>query len=103
MVHKLLGDMVAKLWGVAWSEACPKPSEPVPVPQMRWPPPLALTADLDQFASCLAPLTEYDVLTSKHDHRVQMSGDWRVFEDVPGKPGWISLKSGSQLTFPLKL
>ncbi|CAE8590877.1 unnamed protein product [Polarella glacialis] len=29
----------------------------------------------------------------------RLGGDWSLYEDRPGKPGWISLKAGSQMDF----
>lgn len=31
-----------------------------------------------------------------------LSGDWEIYEDKPGRPGWISKKKGSQISFPLQ-
>merc|ERR1711983_411521 len=31
-----------------------------------------------------------------------LEGDWRLYEDRPGKPGWIAEAEGSRLRFPLE-
>lgn len=71
----------------------------------KLPSPLAPQKVLDQYAMCVTPLSYYD---SRHPVRNAsapsvLDGDWRLFEDRPGRPGWIATKLGSKIMFPVRL
>ena len=59
---------------------------------------------------CEKPLTQYDSLeiasvsvgndkSIEHEKLPVLSGDWKLYEDRPGKPGWISTELDSIASF----
>ena len=58
---------------------------------------------LDQWPVCIQPLVTYiadEAYRSTVANHI-MSKGWDLMEDVPGKPGWISTKAHSMISFPL--
>ena len=71
------------------------------------PPPLSRPERLKDLAVCRTALSRYGVgsvsggLGGVGSGARVLSGDWRFYEDVPGKPGWIATRNGSTIAFPL--
>jgi len=107
-VHQYLADLVALVVLDGLERACAQgrhgasivESFPEPGPGATFWPQGALGA----IANCIHPLTHY----SAEDARAEgaptvQSGNWRLFEDVPGKPGWIASEEDSVILFPILL
>ena len=53
----------------------------------------------------LAPLTVHKASkpgSTLPSPNISLDGSWRLYEDRPGKPGWIAQKRGDWLTFPVR-
>eukprot|EP00929_Paragymnodinium_shiwhaense_P095112 TRINITY_DN56084_c0_g1_i1.p1 TRINITY_DN56084_c0_g1~~TRINITY_DN56084_c0_g1_i1.p1 ORF type:complete len:532 (+),score=74.45 TRINITY_DN56084_c0_g1_i1:273-1868(+) len=83
-----------------------------PSSQRAFWPPTSLTPQpiLSVFPSCLQPATfisaaaSFANTTKEADVQpVVKSGNWRLFEDRVGKPGWIASEAGSTIKFPIKV
>lgn len=58
---------------------------------------------LDRFQSCLTPLSlhsAFDVPKSRYVDQKDRTGAWDIYEDRPGKPGWVA-SATSNITFNL--
>lgn len=104
-VHQTIADMLANAWGKAWAIAQAGgtralsergagfwPRETV------WP-----EANLSHFRGCLHPTSYFSAFNPPHGPQAPsvLSGNWRLFEDRPNKPGWIADAKDSTIRFPL--
>ena len=61
--------------------------------------------DLAKYPSCTRPLVWHDSLASQNRSDIApktLQGKWRLFEDKPGRPGWITTELGSTISFPIR-
>ena len=61
--------------------------------------------ELAKYPSCTKPLVWHDALAVNNRSHVGPStvrGKWRLFEDKPGRPGWITTEIGSSISFPIR-
>jgi len=61
--------------------------------------------ELEKYPSCTKPLIWHDALSAHNRSDIApstLSGKWRLFEDKPGRPGWITTKVGSTILFPIR-
>lgn len=96
--HQLIADVIANMLGRTWAiSAKDKAVQP------GFPAPLGCGAE--DFGTCLRPLTYYG---ARHSHGgktalpAPQGTGWRLYEDRPGKPGWIAERKGSKIRFPLR-
>jgi len=96
-VHSVIADTIAGVWAQSWETNCSKGAlGPLPLGQSYWP-----ATDLAGLTICKEPLSVY-VAGNSISARPQITGgDFRLYEDRAGKPGWIALQSGSCMTFNL--
>eukprot|EP00408_Alexandrium_pacificum_P068805 CAMPEP_0171180324 /NCGR_PEP_ID=MMETSP0790-20130122/13699_1 /TAXON_ID=2925 /ORGANISM="Alexandrium catenella, Strain OF101" /LENGTH=325 /DNA_ID=CAMNT_0011645255 /DNA_START=180 /DNA_END=1157 /DNA_ORIENTATION=- len=95
--HQIFADVIIGTWAKGFRDLCagasaPKPSFPAGT--------LATRKLLDHFQSCKVGLSEYYALKEGGPQPTEVDG-WRLFEDRPGKPGWISEKPGAVMSFRL--
>eukprot|EP00978_Attheya_sp_CCMP212_P028011 scaffold95494_cov35-Attheya_sp.AAC.1 len=57
--------------------------------------------ELDRYRSCRNPLTFHDAQCSPAGVETNNTG-WSLYEDKPGRPGWIATQKGSTLQFPVQ-
>jgi hypothetical protein len=106
-VHEYMADAVMHAFHEMLGDSCDglssdgKHSEVQVLPE-----PLNDQKELDRYSACLHPLTFYDA-RSHYVERDQpqpnvVSGDWKVCEDRPGRPGWIATRQGSTIKFPVR-
>eukprot|EP00550_Attheya_septentrionalis_P000071 CAMPEP_0198286396 /NCGR_PEP_ID=MMETSP1449-20131203/5488_1 /TAXON_ID=420275 /ORGANISM="Attheya septentrionalis, Strain CCMP2084" /LENGTH=553 /DNA_ID=CAMNT_0043984121 /DNA_START=123 /DNA_END=1781 /DNA_ORIENTATION=+ len=58
--------------------------------------------ELDRYPSCRNPLTFHDAQLSPHGVKTDNNTGWTLYEDKPGRPGWITTTKGSILQFPVQ-
>ena len=64
--------------------------------------------ELDKYPSCTEPLVWHDALAAQNRSNGSgigpstLRGKWRLFEDKPGRPGWITTELGSAISFPIR-
>ena len=56
---------------------------------------------LSRLPSCISPLSMYDAYAAG-DNDTAAVRDWKLYEDRPNKPGWISADVGASMTFRVK-
>jgi hypothetical protein len=73
------------------------------------PKPFSNKRELEQVAVCTVPLSSYSardqLITATAIPNGQspiLGGDWRLFEDKAGRPGWISTKKNSTISFQVR-
>ncbi|CAE8615657.1 unnamed protein product [Polarella glacialis] len=54
---------------------------------------------IGRYHVCLQPLSFYSARQNWSMQPQRLGGDWSLYDDRPGKPGWISLKKGSEMDF----
>lgn len=106
--HQFIADLFANMWGKVWHAtevgdvrklALASSSDPgFPAA------PLNPQADLDLFSTCLKPLSQFSSFAPPNATGAPLvaAGNWSLFEDRPGKPGWIADTNGSTIRFPLR-
>jgi len=97
-VHQVIADMLAILCARTWSmdsihTLWTSQALGLPMSHQR---------DLDKFPTCLSPLSAYISNDPNSSRPRVISGDWKLYEDRRGKPGWISQEANSCLRFPLQ-
>eukprot|EP00747_Dinoflagellata_sp_TGD_P209162 gnl/TRDRNA2_/TRDRNA2_82579_c0_seq1.p1 gnl/TRDRNA2_/TRDRNA2_82579_c0~~gnl/TRDRNA2_/TRDRNA2_82579_c0_seq1.p1 ORF type:complete len:459 (+),score=36.63 gnl/TRDRNA2_/TRDRNA2_82579_c0_seq1:77-1453(+) len=91
--HQIIADMILFSWTLAMSKAS---IDVKPWPQVSlWP-----VQELQEVATCEEPLSWYSAYSTTSGWRA--TGDWKLYEDRPGKPGWIAEQSASEIRFPIK-
>lgn len=95
--HQLIADGLANIFGTALAD--PHVGEPLDraLPAPIW----AANGDPQHWETCMKPLTVYTATAPKLQP-VRLKGKWTLFEDRPGKPGWIAEGYGSQIRFRVK-
>jgi len=92
--HQHIANIMAHAWGWAWRSYAPKWDQPATNPQ----------GNFDVNRTCLEPTTVYSGYARHGGISPEaVSGNWRLFEDRPGKPGWIATEVGSMLRFRFNL
>ncbi|CAK0802355.1 unnamed protein product [Prorocentrum cordatum] len=67
------------------------------------PAPVGPQDQLDRMSGCLRPLTRYDAgEPASWREGIEARGGWSLAEDVPGRPGWISTRVGSTISFRVR-
>eukprot|EP00747_Dinoflagellata_sp_TGD_P212533 gnl/TRDRNA2_/TRDRNA2_85617_c0_seq1.p1 gnl/TRDRNA2_/TRDRNA2_85617_c0~~gnl/TRDRNA2_/TRDRNA2_85617_c0_seq1.p1 ORF type:complete len:373 (-),score=35.90 gnl/TRDRNA2_/TRDRNA2_85617_c0_seq1:378-1340(-) len=64
--------------------------------------PLSPGHELDRVTACVQPLSSYSA-TRPSEKPTVVSGNWTLYEDVAGRPGWISTEQGSIIRFPVRI
>mmetsp|Transcript_164616 Transcript_164616/g.528076 ORF Transcript_164616/g.528076 Transcript_164616/m.528076 type:complete len:608 (-) Transcript_164616:269-2092(-) len=96
-VHAMIADTLAYVWGNSWESSCSKGhSGPTPLGKTFWP-----VAELAELTTCKKPLTVYSARNVSTAKPQMTAGDFRLYEDRAGKPGWIASQPGSCMKFPL--
>jgi len=103
MAHQLMADVIGGVWDSVLQRACANADADSHV----WPSaPFNTEEDLAIFPSCKEPLTWISAFEAIKPHSAAMQPSyidgWRLFEDRPGKPGWISERSDAVMRIPLK-
>jgi len=91
MAHQLVADVI----GGAWDKVLQKACNNADADSHFWPSaPFNTEEDLSIFPSCRQPLTYISAFESIKPNSAATQPSyldgWRLFEDRPGKPGWIS-------------
>eukprot|EP00614_Pseudopedinella_elastica_P028334 CAMPEP_0172636412 /NCGR_PEP_ID=MMETSP1068-20121228/203847_1 /TAXON_ID=35684 /ORGANISM="Pseudopedinella elastica, Strain CCMP716" /LENGTH=433 /DNA_ID=CAMNT_0013448825 /DNA_START=451 /DNA_END=1753 /DNA_ORIENTATION=- len=101
--HILLASVIA----LGRELGCGAPP-PLPVGSPALPPPMSDSALLASLPVCREPTSSYEARAAVgHGAPGSLegvratSGNWTLFEDRPGKPGWISDTKGSAIDFAL--
>jgi hypothetical protein len=77
------------------------PMPPAP-PSVAIPEPISEPALLDQFPVCAVPARAYSARLGGEQTGVRfVRGDWALYEDRPGKPGWISMVPNATMEFDI--
>eukprot|EP00928_Gymnodinium_smaydae_P098204 TRINITY_DN9081_c0_g1_i1.p1 TRINITY_DN9081_c0_g1~~TRINITY_DN9081_c0_g1_i1.p1 ORF type:complete len:504 (+),score=78.78 TRINITY_DN9081_c0_g1_i1:164-1675(+) len=100
MAHQLMADMIASVWKKELDATCVSP----PVFQSLPDATLGQPADLDKLAACVDPLSGVSAFDAKPDSGTNLlttNDGWKLMEDRPGKPGWISESQGSTMRLNL--
>lgn len=101
--HQVIADVLANAWGVLWMYACSASTvnhtaEVYPAAgfaeQTFWPKSL-----VDEYEPCVQTLSRYAAHDNKTLTPTKISGDWALYEDRPGKPGWIASEQGATIRF----
>lgn len=103
LVHQLVSDSIAfGLIQMLKKKGCSRGNQPI-IQE-----PFHTQGELDAFPVCKKPLLWHDALaamarngTASHDP-ITDGGKWRLYEDKPGRPGWITTEQGSTITFPIE-
>lgn len=99
--HQIIADVVANVWGRVWAKSCAShtPVLGTPFPRQTYEKP----EDLALFQPCLNILSGYSARQAFDGKgpKPKINSGWRLFEDRPGKPGWIAEQKGSSLSFNL--
>lgn len=105
--HQAIADVFGVMMTKAWKEACSSSSGRRSVGQASasaswektyWP-----QEYLDEFATCTHPLSVYDAYDKETALPiVKRDSDWKLIEDIKGKPGWISTTPNASMVFPVK-
>uniref|UniRef100_A0A7S1SFY0 SGNH hydrolase-type esterase domain-containing protein n=1 Tax=Alexandrium catenella TaxID=2925 RepID=A0A7S1SFY0_ALECA len=95
--HASLADVMAQLWGSVWQDTCSAGYS-----RLDWHRTYNDPAELKTFQPCLHPLSAYDAAVPSSTKNVEMTGGWALYEDRPGKPGWISETPGSRMAMNVK-
>jgi hypothetical protein len=103
-VHQYYADAVANRILEMLGDVCARTNMNV---SWELPLPLSRSAELDQLSVCMAPLSSYSAGDRPHVDMlsaspVVLSGDWRLFEDKARRPGWISTKNNSTISFKVR-
>eukprot|EP00929_Paragymnodinium_shiwhaense_P103163 TRINITY_DN66479_c0_g1_i1.p1 TRINITY_DN66479_c0_g1~~TRINITY_DN66479_c0_g1_i1.p1 ORF type:complete len:588 (+),score=78.69 TRINITY_DN66479_c0_g1_i1:170-1933(+) len=105
-VHEKLSQIVGYALLKLLEEQCSQP----PAAVGFWPRRSFVSpAVLSGFPTCFSPSTHYSAVEAFSNPAKQAvvptvnSGNWRLFEDRAGKPGWIATEPGSTLWFPVRL
>eukprot|EP00747_Dinoflagellata_sp_TGD_P179313 gnl/TRDRNA2_/TRDRNA2_29928_c0_seq1.p1 gnl/TRDRNA2_/TRDRNA2_29928_c0~~gnl/TRDRNA2_/TRDRNA2_29928_c0_seq1.p1 ORF type:complete len:498 (-),score=14.33 gnl/TRDRNA2_/TRDRNA2_29928_c0_seq1:22-1470(-) len=98
--HQLIADVITGVWNKAFSAASHNGHlAPFPTTTM-W-----SAADLRAMPSCrntLSGISAYQAIKHSAAPRPRIVDGWRLFEDRPGKPGWISETSDSRMRIRLQ-
>lgn len=96
--HQLVADVLASTWGQTWDA-----SKLRPVDNNASYFPAVYFKSNNKFDFCLEPLVHYSALScSKGGQSCPSQGGWKLYEDRPGKPGWIGEADNSVIQFPLR-
>lgn len=100
--HQLIADTMAVMLGKTWQSSCSKSAGADPFSFL--PEPLAPEEVLRRYHSCLSPLRIFDARMAIRGKGLQptIHSGWRLFEDRPGKPGWIATTPGAKIQFQLE-
>lgn len=102
--HQAIADLIAISWVNVWenNSGC-KVGEHNHKHKQFWPDSTFWDQEtLNSFPYCSKAASSYtanDMHNSLTPH--VLNGDWQLYEDRPGKPGWIGTKPESKITFPL--
>lgn len=58
-------------------------------------------AYLEKFNVCRKPCSIFSALGGSTTQPTTITGDWKLYEDRKGKPGWIAVVPRSELTIPV--
>mmetsp|Transcript_86462 Transcript_86462/g.209656 ORF Transcript_86462/g.209656 Transcript_86462/m.209656 type:complete len:480 (-) Transcript_86462:148-1587(-) len=99
--HQITADVIENAWGRAWALACSSPPAALPAlpRQTFWEERI-----LKQFPTCVRPSSYFSALRASSPgtpQPIEQHG-WRLFEDRPGKPGWIATEEGANITFKVR-
>eukprot|EP00929_Paragymnodinium_shiwhaense_P098670 TRINITY_DN6015_c0_g1_i2.p1 TRINITY_DN6015_c0_g1~~TRINITY_DN6015_c0_g1_i2.p1 ORF type:complete len:616 (-),score=69.00 TRINITY_DN6015_c0_g1_i2:894-2741(-) len=106
VVHQYVADTVVYSLRMMLEDACEgnERTKMPPVTSTYW-----KKESLNKFPACKAPSSYYSARRAFLKDASQPSlkptvvkGDWKLFEDRPGKAGWIGTRPGSVLEFPVK-
>mmetsp|Transcript_5707 Transcript_5707/g.16556 ORF Transcript_5707/g.16556 Transcript_5707/m.16556 type:complete len:539 (+) Transcript_5707:54-1670(+) len=100
-VHQSIADVLAAVWGSAWNQEC-QSRFTRKVGHLDWSTSYFPPEALSTFQPCLDPRSAYDASVPETTKGVQLGEGWSLYEDRPGKPGWISERSGARIAFPLR-
>lgn len=96
--HQLYADSIASSWGRAYERFCASPDlAPPPLPKRTfWDPSI-----LAIFPVCEQPASYYSAFKAGSPGAAQpvAMNNWSLYEDRPGKPGWITEEDGANITF----
>mmetsp|Transcript_120490 Transcript_120490/g.292407 ORF Transcript_120490/g.292407 Transcript_120490/m.292407 type:complete len:526 (+) Transcript_120490:31-1608(+) len=95
--HQIVADVIAGTWTKVFQGFCTGDRAPQPTFPLET---LVAPAQLAQFKTCKSGASEY-YAEEPSGRKPTIVHGWRLFEDVPGKPGWISEKPGAVLKFRL--
>jgi hypothetical protein len=99
--HVYLAYIAAAFFQSAGVTGLDEPQDVVQ-PSSALPDPLSPEHELAKWPVCMKPLSRYmaeDAFSKQSsDLGIRQSG-WNLYEDVPGKPGWIATKLGSAIKF----
>eukprot|EP00929_Paragymnodinium_shiwhaense_P013370 TRINITY_DN121231_c0_g1_i1.p1 TRINITY_DN121231_c0_g1~~TRINITY_DN121231_c0_g1_i1.p1 ORF type:complete len:598 (-),score=78.00 TRINITY_DN121231_c0_g1_i1:735-2528(-) len=106
-VHEKISQVVAYSWVKMLEQAC-NLQQPV---QQYWPSTTFMPAHvLGAFPTCASPVSYYSAATAFAEETratsalpTVVSGDWQLFEDRKGKPGWIATKPDATIRFPIQV
>lgn len=113
LIADVLGNLVAKTWLRLLARTPKSNSGAVTAgPSQRTRPTLNNQTALDQFRGCARSLTVWSAATL-HSAPANVTplplrgaaqprtgfGNFTLFQDVPGKPGWIATEKGSEMVF----
>eukprot|EP00747_Dinoflagellata_sp_TGD_P085633 gnl/TRDRNA2_/TRDRNA2_162953_c0_seq1.p1 gnl/TRDRNA2_/TRDRNA2_162953_c0~~gnl/TRDRNA2_/TRDRNA2_162953_c0_seq1.p1 ORF type:complete len:489 (+),score=36.85 gnl/TRDRNA2_/TRDRNA2_162953_c0_seq1:103-1569(+) len=101
--HQQIADTIAMTLINVWHKGCRYRTRLAS--GMRYPPTTVWpTTKLNLFPACSMPLSSFQTIHIKNSSQgvPSMKGDWRLYEDRPGKPGWIAEVPGSIIDFPLR-
>mmetsp|Transcript_98148 Transcript_98148/g.263787 ORF Transcript_98148/g.263787 Transcript_98148/m.263787 type:complete len:261 (+) Transcript_98148:1-783(+) len=107
MGHQLVADVIAGVWDKVLEKSCANADTDSHV----WPSaPFNKEEELALFPSCRHPMSWFSAFESIKPHskvpQPSYLDGWRLFEDRPGKPGWISetpsVNSRAIMRVPLK-
>lgn len=98
--HQMIADVVANVLGRAWASGR-RPSVPEkPFSKQT----LAKQEDVAMFQPCLNVLSGYSARQAFDGTGAQpkITNGWRLFEDRPGKPGWIADSKSATINFHVR-
>jgi hypothetical protein len=97
--HQYIADGIAYTWATALSDSnCSKKLES----SSTWPSSPLWPEDKSRLYSvCLWPTSAFVAGGEQTAEPLITSGSWKLFEDRPGKPGWIADSPRATIEFPL--
>jgi hypothetical protein len=111
-VHRYMSDALAYGFLEMLAQECQDKSSEI-MPAQKTVATFHSESQLAQYQSCSHPTTYHFAKelfrNTENDEGVEIDsrpvvkrGDWKLFEDMPGRPGWISKLAGSIISFPVR-